>query len=103
MTLVNVLVWAAWVPAVAFWVLHSRTDWRSTIAGRAVWIMSLVVVIALSLSVARRVLNLALPDWVSALAYLLIVVGLWTQLISFLFVRYGQHKDEKSAAERVES
>jgi hypothetical protein len=89
--LLVVLVFAAWVPAVAFPVLYARSDWRSNPVGRSTMNLAVVIAVALSIPVLRLFVgDAAWLDWLRAGAFLLIAAALWRQL---LVLRRVQRRD----------
>jgi hypothetical protein len=98
-TLSVVLLLAAFVPAVAFPLLYLRSPWRSTIVGRSV--MTLAVVIALALALPLSRIALGDPEWLQAVrlvVFVLIVVALWQQLIVLVTVQRRQRRRDKENA-----
>lgn len=93
--MITLLVAFATVPAVLFPLVLLRSPWIKYPAGRSLMLLGFVIAIAMSLALTRR-LGWPAPLWVAGLAYGLIVVALWTQLIVLVWT---QHKDRKSRGE----
>lgn len=91
--MITLLIALAVVPAVAFPLLLLRSPWMKYPAGRSAMLLGVVIAVALSLSLTKR-LGFPAPVWVAVVLYALIVIALWTQLGVLL---WSQHKDRKAA------
>lgn len=81
--LVVVLLLLAYIPAVAFPVVYAFAPWWRSAAGRSVMSLSVVIALALSLSV-WRVFWGAQPEWVRVGVFALIIPALWGQFVVLL-------------------
>lgn len=93
MTLSIVLLTAAFVPAALFPLLYARSPWRSTIVGRSVMTLSVVIAVALGLPLSR--LLFGDPPWLHALrlaVMVLVVAALWQQLVVLVTVQRRQRR-----------
>lgn len=93
--MITLLVALAVIPAVAFPLVLLRSPWSRYPAGRSVMLLGVVIAVALSLSLTKR-LGFPAPVWVALVLYALIVVALWTQLGVLL---WSQHRDRQASKE----
>lgn len=89
MTLVGVLVFVGWFLSASFLFLHGRTPWRKRPAGVAVFVMAVVTCGVLTLAMLRTTFGIMIPDWVRAIAFGLIIVGLAWKNITILRYEYS--------------
>ena len=101
MTLVGAIVLVGWLVAGAFLYLHSRTQWTKRRAGVAVWVMAACVFVVMTLAVLRTTFGVVLPEWVRALAFLLVIIGQTWKLAALLRYRHGDYTDTDNPHERT--
>jgi len=101
---VDLLIYAATLPAVIFPVLYaSRSNWRATLPGRALMQLSVSLAVVLVLVTIATLFGNVYPyrDAVRVAAYLFLVVSLWRQVVVLLRLQNVQHGEIKRERARV--
>jgi len=101
---VDVLIYAATLPAVVFPVLYaSRSNWRATLPGRALMQLSIALAVVLVLVSLATLFGNFYPyrEAVRFAAYLFLVVSLWRQVITLLRLQNVQQGEIRRERARV--
>jgi len=102
MGIIEVMVTAATIPAVAFPFYYLTLPWYSTAPGRAVFVMSVCLALVMSAVFAAEVLETPFPFWLRVVVYVTISVGLWVKFGTLLYVSRPGYKPFSTPDKRIE-